>query len=133
MENQKYTLPKSKRLNSKLIIERLFAGGNHSFPAFPMRVVYMWVDPNEFTVSPVSMLVSVPKKRFKRAVKRNHVKRQVREAFRLQQYLLTDLLNEHPDKRLVLGFIWLDNQLHTTEEIHFKMKKLLLHIIDDMK
>ena len=133
MENQKYTLPKSKRLNSKSIIERLFAGGNHSFPTFPMRVVYMWVDPNEFDVPPVSMLVSVPKKRFKRAVKRNHVKRQVREAFRLQQFLLSDLLAAHPDQRLVLGFIWLDNQLHETEEIHFKMKKLLLHIIEDMK
>ena len=133
MEDQKYTLPKSKRLNSKNIIERLFAGGNHSFPAFPIRVVYMWIDPNEHENSPVSMLVSVPKKRFKRAVKRNHVKRQVREAFRLQQYLLADLLNEHPDKRLVLGFIWLDNQLHTTEEIHLKMKRLLLHIIEDMK
>ena len=39
-----YTLSKAERLNSKAMIERLFAGGNKSFPAFPLRVVYMWLD-----------------------------------------------------------------------------------------
>ena len=42
-----YTLSKAERLNSKAMIERLFAGGNKSFPAFPLRVVYMWLDASE--------------------------------------------------------------------------------------
>ena len=36
-----YTLGKKERLNSKTLIERLFSGGSKSFPAFPLRVVYM--------------------------------------------------------------------------------------------
>ena len=47
MEERKYTLKKSERLNSKKLIERLFAGGNKSFPAFPLRVVYMPITPEE--------------------------------------------------------------------------------------
>ena len=36
-----YTLGKKERLNSKTLIERLFSGGSKSFPAFPLRVVYL--------------------------------------------------------------------------------------------
>ena len=50
-----YTLSKAERLNSKAMIERLFAGGNKSFPAFPLRVVYMWLDASEGE-APVSIL-----------------------------------------------------------------------------
>ena len=42
-----YTLGKKERLNSKTLIERLFLGGSKSFPAFPLRVVYMSVEPVE--------------------------------------------------------------------------------------
>ena len=70
-----YTLGKKERLNSKTLIERLFSGGSKSFPAFPLRVVYMSVEPVEEDMAAASILISVPKKRFKRAVKRNLVKR----------------------------------------------------------
>lgn len=68
-----YTLGKKERLSSKILIERLFSGGSKSFPAFPLRVVYMPVEPSEQDAA-ASILISVPKKRFKRAVKRNLVK-----------------------------------------------------------
>ena len=42
-----YTLGKKERLNSKTLIERLFSGGSKSFPAFPLRVVYMPVESAE--------------------------------------------------------------------------------------
>ena len=122
-----YTLSKAERLNSKAMIERLFAGGNKSFPAFPLRVVYMWLDASEGEV-PVSILISVPKKRFKRAVKRNLVKRRVREAYRKNKQLLTDALVAK-NKRLVLAFIWLDNEIHPSAEIEGKVKRLLFHIM----
>lgn len=38
---QTYTLPKKERLNSRLLIERLFSGGGKSLPAFPLRIVYI--------------------------------------------------------------------------------------------
>lgn len=122
-----YTLDKRERLNSKAMIERLFAGGSKSFPAFPLRVVYMQAELAEEAVPAVSILVSVPKKRFKRAVKRNLVKRQVREAYRKNKHLLLDAL-AGKGKRLILAFIWLDNNVHSSAEVEEKVKKLLLHI-----
>ena len=70
------TLHKSERLDKKKVIDKMFSGGARSFSVFPLRVVYLPVEELE---APVSILVSVSKRRFKRAVKRNRVKRQIRE------------------------------------------------------
>ena len=120
-----YTLGKKERLNSKTLIERLFSGGSKSFPAFPLRVVYMSVEPVEEDMAAASILISVPKKRFKRAVKRNLVKRQVREAYRKNKHLLLDALASR-NKRLIIAFIWLDNHIHSSAEVEEKVKKLLV-------
>lgn len=132
MEERRYTLNKDERLCSKKLIDRLFAGGNKSFPTFPLRVVYMPLAPEENTVD-ASILISVPKKRFKHAVKRNHVKRQIREAYRVHKYILLEALKakETPSK-IVLAFIWLDNKIHSTEEVDYKVRKLLTHIAENM-
>lgn len=130
-EDRRYTLSKAERLCSKTLVERLFAGGNRSFPAFPLRVVYMPLEPDEGTAT-ASLLISVPKKRFKRAVKRNLVKRQVREAYRRNKHILLDALEACGNKRMALAFIWIDNQLHPSEEVERKMKKLLTHIAENL-
>lgn len=127
-----YTLDKKERLNSKAVIERLFAGGSKSFPSYPLRVVYMPQESDEKDVPAASILISVPKKRFKRAVKRNLVKRQVREAYRKNKHLLLDALASK-NKRLVLAFIWLDNNIHSSAEVEEKVKKLLLHIAEKLE
>ena len=57
----------------------MFAGGSRSFSNFPLRVV--WLPVEELDVQ-ASILISVSKRRFKRAVKRNRIKRQIREAYR---------------------------------------------------
>ena len=85
------TLRKSERLDKKKVIEKMFAGGSRSFSVFPLRVVYLPVEELE---APVSILVSVSKRRFKRAVKRNRVKRQIREAYRMNKHGLLAVLTE---------------------------------------
>ena len=133
MEDKQYTLNKSERLNSKKLIERLFAGGNKSFPAFPLRVVYMPLAPEESTAD-ASILISVPKKRFKHAVKRNLVKRQIREAYRHNKYILLDALKaKDTPTKMVLAFIWLDNKIYSTEQVAYKVKKLLIHIAEEIQ
>lgn len=119
------TLSKDERLYHQKAIEALFAGGNPSFPVYPLRVVYRMVDEGPTA----SILISVPKKRFKRAVKRNRVKRQVREAYRLQKQLLIGPL-EARGLHVQIAFIWLDSHLHPSLEVHAKVCKLLLHIVD---
>jgi len=127
-----YTLSKKERLNSKTLIDRLFAGGSKSFPAFPLRAVYMPIEPTEEDAPAASILISAPKKHFKRAVKRNLVKRQVREAYRKNKHLLLDALASK-NKRLVLAFIWLDNNIHSSAEVEEKVKKLLFHIVERLE
>ena len=90
MENKRYTLSKEERLSWKRYIDLLFEKGQ-SFVAFPLRVVYLPLE--EEMSAPVSILISVPKKKFKRAVKRNLIKRQVREAYRVRKYDLIDTVD----------------------------------------
>mgnify|MGYP000772187019 FL=1 len=121
-ESQKNTLPKVERLNSRILIEKLFTGGSKSLPAFPLRIVYMPVEGDTLPIA--TILISVPKKRFKRAVKRNRVKRQIREAYRKHKQILIDSL-KNSNKKVALAFIWLDNELHDSAEVEAKVVKLL--------
>ena len=132
MEQQRsHTFSKAERLCSKKLIERLFGGEGKSFPAFPLRVVYMPLTEEEMAAD-VSILVSVPKKRFKRAVNRNRVKRQVREAYRRNKHILAEALAaQEGAPHMALAFIWLDGKLHPSVEVEQKVKKLLHHIAED--
>lgn len=121
-DNRTFTFKKGERMNSKILIEKLFSGGSKSLSAFPLRIVYMLVDDENLPTA--SLLISVPKKRFKRAVKRNRVKRQIREAYRKNKFILTEAL-EKDGKKVAMAFIWLDNELHDSENVERKVIKLL--------
>lgn len=85
MTDRRYTLSKAERLSRKRDIDLLFAEGQ-SFIAYPLRVVYTVIE--EQRSVPASILISVSKKKFKRAVKRNAVKRQIRESYRIRKQAL---------------------------------------------
>lgn len=118
----KNTFCKAERLSSKIRIGKLFAGGAKSFSVFPLRLVYMEMDDCQDV--PVSILISVPKKRFKRAVHRNRVKRQIREAYRKNKHDLWQLL-EQKEKRYIASFIYLSDEMVPSVELEDKMKILL--------
>lgn len=124
------TLCKAERLYSKIVIEKMFAGGtSRSFSVFPLRAVYMSVDRQEV---PASILISVPKKRFKRAVKRNRVKRQIREAYRKNKDGLWQALEEK-EQGMAVAFIYLSNELFSSAEIENKVKILLARIAEKLE
>lgn len=122
MTERRHTLSKEERLSWKRHIDRLFTEGR-SFVAFPLRVVYLLSDEEGMPVR-VSFLVSVPKKRFKRAVKRNRIKRQVREAYRMHKYDLWESL-EAKDKRMLIAFLYVDNELHSSVTMEKAMTKAI--------
>jgi len=125
------TLQKSERLTGMKSIEALFNPGNsHSAAAFPLRVVYLLTDGNP-SASPARVLVSVPKKRFKHAVDRNRVKRQVREAYRQHKQLLYEALPA--DKQLQLAFIWLSDSHFPSCEVEQRVTNLLRRITEKVK
>ena len=76
------TFSKEERLCSRRSLDLLFKNGS-SFLLYPFRISYLYTDtPHRF---PVQVVINVSKKRFKRAVDRNLIKRRSREAYRLQK------------------------------------------------
>lgn len=123
------TLCKAERLNSKLLIGKMFEGGvSKSFSIFPIRIVYMPVERGD---APAAILISVSKRRFKRAVKRNRVKRQIREAYRKSKHLLVDELARR-EQRLAIAIIYLSDGLIATSELEEKMEIALLRISEKL-
>ena len=128
----RYTLSKEERICSKLLIDKLFGGGSHSLSAFPLRAVYRYEESDDDAPA-VRILVSVTKRCFKRAVKRNRVKRQIREAYRLNKHALYNKVQESQKGKLLLAFIWTDDKLWPTEAVENKVKNLLCRLEEAKK
>ena len=77
------TLPKAERLCGKTAVVSLFEAGKNA-SAGCLRCKYL----QRADTEPSRIVVSVPKRSFKRAVKRNLLKRRLRESYRLQKELL---------------------------------------------
>lgn len=131
-----FKLSKWERICSRTQLEKLFTGGkSKSFSVFPLRVVYLLTDQPDGDsqhVVPVKMMVSVSKRHFKRAVKRNRVKRQVREAYRLNKEIVVSSMADFPNRQLLLGFIWMSDELHDTDTVTRSMQILLKRIADKL-
>jgi len=80
------TFPKNNRLCGQERIAALYKEGKR-FTAWPLRVTYLPIT-NDQSPMTNQILVWAPKSLFKRAVKRNHLRRLMREAYRLHQDLL---------------------------------------------
>ena len=137
------TLGKEERISSRKLIDKLFNGGqSHSMAVFPLRLVYMEKE-REGACPPALLLVSVPKRCFKRAVKRNRVKRQIREAYRHHKHILWEAVEtkgEIPStndaKRKIgvaLAFIWLDDKLYDSAVVEQRVKALLERLAEKLK
>ena len=93
-----YTFKRAERLKSRKVIGQLFKTGK-SFGQYPLRLI--WVErastqpDDEF---PIQFAVSVPKKKFPKATQRNHIKRKIREAYRLQKPRLYQKLAGHESR-----------------------------------
>ena len=83
------TFPKNSRLCGQMRIAQLYKEGKR-FTAWPLRVTYMPIANSQEPIANSQILVWAPKSLFKRAVKRNHLRRLMREAYRLNQELLGD-------------------------------------------
>lgn len=120
------TFRKQERIVSTRLIEMLFGkGDSQSLSAYPLRVVFLQTARQERSAQ-VQILISVPKKRFKHAVDRNRVKRQVREAYRQHKTALEGKVGE--EKQLLIAFIWLSDRHYPSSEIEKKVAGLLQRI-----
>jgi ribonuclease P protein component len=122
--NNKYT--KNEKLKSKKDIEHLFKKGK-SINAFPIRVIY--VKKNDPKGISINAGVTVSKKNIKLAVKRNLIKRRIREAYRLSNSQLKGYLKEN-DLELNLMFIYSSKEVLPYSQIDDKIKVLLTRLAE---
>lgn len=128
-----HTLGGQERIKSKKLIDTLFNGGNsRSLTAFPLRIVYMLRARESDDNSQAQIMVSVSKRHFKRAVKRNRIKRQIRETYRQNKELLLDVLIQKPETTICMAFIWQSDQLFPSSDIEHCMKSLLQRVAEKL-
>ncbi len=113
----KHSFPKQEKLTGKKKIEGLFKNGS-SFYLNNFQVRYLQSDEE----GPNQILISVPKRNFKRAVDRNLLKRRIREAYRLNKDLA---FHEESRKSVYTGFIYLSKEILTFHDIQTQLIKCL--------
>ena len=123
-EIRKNTLRKGERLFERKAIETLFNEGR-SFMAAPIRV--LWIKNKKETIIPVRAAFSAPSRIFKRAVDRNLIKRQMREAYRKNKFELQEAaLKVHAECLMI--FIYTGRTKLPYSEIESKIVVILQHL-----
>lgn len=117
-----YNLPKQQRLKSKKVIERLFVEGK-PINAFPLKLIYLKTLLPEDV--PFQVAVIAPKKNFKAAVKRNRIKRLLREAYRLNKRLIFN----NTEGQYALVILYLGKEMPSFLQIETKTKIVLSKLL----
>jgi ribonuclease P protein component len=117
-----FSLKKKERLSSKKIIDKLFAEGD-SILQYPFKMVFLKTElPAK---QPVQTGFTASKKLFKRAVDRNRIKRQLREAYRLNKNIIYD---EFTTGQLAIFIIFIGKEIMDHKPLEVAMKKGLAKI-----
>ncbi|RZF59407.1 ribonuclease P protein component [Sphingobacterium corticibacterium] len=124
-----YTFTKEERLCSKRLIESLFRNGS-SFVVYPYRVVWLYTPPIQQNIIPAQSIISVSKRRFRKAVDRNALKRRIRETYRLQKSDLYKFLQEH-SLHLLVAFQYVGKEKEPYAMLYQRMGKVLAKLKDE--
>ena len=121
MENRNYQFGKESRLCLKNDIENLLKKGDSMFKD-PFKVFYLKND-----LSHCRLMVSVPKRNFKKAVDRNYIKRIVRESYRIS---IADYASEY---NYDISFIFTWNKIPDFKFVDERVKNILSKILSTSK
>ena len=105
-----FTFPKIERLKSRKQIARLFDTGQSQF-IFPFKLLFIIDKATNDKPAYLQFTVSIPKKKIKKATKRNLIKRRTREAYRLNKSNLLKKLEADKNHKISLMFIYIDEEV----------------------
>jgi ribonuclease P protein component len=129
----KFTYQKKDKLKSRKQMQFLFSKGT-AINMHPIRLLYT-IEKEEagiFTNGLLQAGVGAPSRQFRKAVKRNKVKRLLREGYRLEKPNFTNSINL-TNTRLNLFFLYVDANVQTQQEIQATIKLLLQKLADKLK
>jgi len=116
-----HTFSKEEKLKSRKMIENIFTNG-FVVKSYPIRIQFAFHELSELPRCQVG--VSVSKRNFKSAVDRNRIKRQLREAYRLNKGSIIAKL-DLADKRLAMMIIYTSNEKLEFVDIEHKLLKAI--------
>lgn len=117
------SLPKTEIMRGEKAVASLFADGHSGF-RYPFR--YVW---RAGGGSGVKVLFSVPKRNFKRAVKRNLLRRRMREAYRLNKTVLSDAAASK-GQQIELAIIYSAKEIHDFKTIENGIARILEQVVE---
>jgi len=92
----------------------------------------MWSIADNKATFPAEVAFAVPKKKYKRANKRNILKRRMREAYRLNKHMLYTALEEK-EKRAHILMVYIGNEILPYHDIEKKTIGFFKHMVDELK
>lgn len=113
------TFSKEERLCSKKLLTELFTNGS-SFLVYPYRITWMVATPEQ--IKPAQVVIGVSKKKFKRSVDRNLIKRKIKEAYRLNKAELFYSYLISGDKKILLSLNYIGKEILEYGIINTKLK-----------
>ncbi|MCM4150292.1 ribonuclease P protein component [Arenibacter sp. N53] len=120
-----FTFPKKEKLKSKKLIEQLFAEGV-GITNYPIKLVYLktkYEDDSKYQAG-----VTVSKRNFKSAVKRNRIKRLMRESYRLNKHLIFNNI----EGEFAFMFLYLGKEMPSQSKITDTMIPLMRKFVDEI-
>jgi len=118
-----FSFSKNERLKSQKVIQRLFKEGK-SLSSFPLRLIYL-ADSSDQAGLKIQFAATVPKKKFPKAVRRNRIRRQIKECYRLDKNLLAQKLENKFNGSLSIMIIYVAPEALPYAKMERAMKYLL--------
>ena len=110
--------PKKEKLKSEILIRRLFEEGK-SITSYPLKLIYLPV--NSLAEVKIQCGVAVSSRNFKSAVKRNRIKRLLRESYRLNKEKKINNI----EGSFAFLFLYLGKEMPRYEDVERHMKVIL--------
>lgn len=125
----KFTLGKEERLKSNRSIQELLRQGK-TVSGYPLKM-YWNFSPDLQQKYPARAAISVPKRKFRRAVDRNLMKRRIREAYRLNKHILYETLDQRQQK-IQLIILLLSDEFIPYTQLEKGIRELLLKLVNKL-
>lgn len=130
-----FAFGKHERLKSDILISNLYQKGQ-TVTKYPLRITYLLHHKTYFTDSSVKVSINAGKKGLRLAVKRNRMKRVLRDIYRHHKHVIGNTLDQH-GLCLSLAVVYVGSHLSdydTLERLYIKLQKRLIDsIVADAK